>query len=82
MSKVLEQQFVAELKCLYQYKHPNICSLLHHSTDGPTRCLVYEYCANGALYGNIHPLSWGQRLRVAVGVGRGLAYLHAATPGE
>jgi predicted Ser/Thr protein kinase len=42
MSKMLEQQFVAELTCLYQYRHPNICALMHHSTDGPTRCLVYE----------------------------------------
>jgi serine/threonine protein kinase len=41
--KTLEQQFASELTCLYQYRHPNICALLHHSIDGPTRCLVYEY---------------------------------------
>jgi hypothetical protein len=80
LAKILKQQFTAEITCLYQYTHPNICALLHHSIDGPTRCLVYEYCPHGALHGNIESLSWQQRLRVAVGTGRGLAYLHSATP--
>jgi serine/threonine protein kinase len=79
-AKILEEQFVAELTCLYKYRHPNICTLMHHSVDGPTRCLVYEYCSNGPLFGNIGSLSWDQRLRVAMGVARGLAYLHSAKP--
>jgi hypothetical protein len=79
----LRDMFVAELTLLYQYKHPNICTLMAHAIDGPTRCLVYEFCVNGSVYDRIRcktvttatpstprandPLSMIQRLRIAVG---------------
>jgi hypothetical protein len=63
--QLLEQQFSSEIQTLYRYHHPNICALLGHAIDGPSRCLVYEYCANGALYGKINPLTWPQRLRIS-----------------
>jgi hypothetical protein len=34
-------QFVVEIHTLYKYKHENLCMLLAHSIDGPSRCLMY-----------------------------------------
>ena len=45
-----------------QHCHPNICALIGHSEDGPSRVLVYEYCANGALYDRIACSMGGVRL--------------------
>jgi serine/threonine protein kinase len=82
---MLEQQYVYELTVLYTYSHPNICELIAHCIDGPTRSLVYEYCANGNLLDRIAAkntplLTWPQRLRITVGIARGLAFLHSALP--
>ncbi|GJS54679.1 serine/threonine/dual specificity protein kinase, catalytic domain-containing protein [Tanacetum coccineum] len=43
--------------------------------------LVYVYMPRGTLYNHLHkvtdtPLSWIQRLKIAIGAGRGLDYLH------
>jgi LPXTG-motif cell wall-anchored protein len=40
MQKYTAQQFVAEIHTLYKYKHDNLCMLLAHSIDGPSRCLM------------------------------------------
>jgi serine/threonine protein kinase len=83
--QMLKQQYVYELTMLYTHAHPNICALIAHCVDGPTRSLVYEYCANGNLRDRIVAkntplLTWPQRLRIAVGIARGLAFLHSASP--
>jgi serine/threonine protein kinase len=48
-ARSLELQFVRELQVLYRIRHPHICTLLAHCAYGPSRCLVFEYCANGTL---------------------------------
>ncbi|MFS7959794.1 putative protein kinase RLK-Pelle-CrRLK1L-1 family [Helianthus anomalus] len=48
--------------------------------------IVYEYMANGTSADHIYKksgnscfLSWEQRLKICIGVGRGLEYLHTGT---
>jgi len=34
---------------VYRCDHANVVRLLGHSTDGPCRCIVYEFMSNGSL---------------------------------
>jgi len=63
--------------------HINLVRLRGFCSEGNKRALVYDYMPNGSLDAYLFTnspgskvLSWGQRFGVAVGVARGLAYLH------
>ncbi|KAI9378913.1 hypothetical protein POPTR_017G003251v4 [Populus trichocarpa] len=74
-SQFLEEQFISELK---------IHGSLRHIINSNQRFLVYNYMPNGNLYDWLHPMEegqekameWGVRVKVAVGLARGLAWLH------
>lgn len=84
--KVLKEEFgkhfFRELNALTQYKHDNLLTLLGVACQGSTLCLVYEYMANGSLYdrlacvNNTPPLTWTQRIRIAVDTAKGIGHLH------
>ena len=83
--RYIREQFEAEVHTLYKYKHENLCTLLAHSIDSPNRCLVYELCHNGSIYDRLHnhtlpPLTWPQRLNLAIGATKALVFLHTQSP--
>ena len=66
-------------------RHPNIVSLIAASFDGPYRCLVLEYMAEGTLDARLANLElpvlqWVDRTRILLHVARGLVYLHSLSP--
>nr|TKW27260.1 hypothetical protein SEVIR_3G246350v2 [Setaria viridis] len=77
-----EKQFRAEVSTLGTIQHVNLIRLLGFCSEGgDRRLLVYEYMPNGSLdrqlFGATPPtLSWRARHHIAVGVAKGLAYLH------
>ncbi|KAL6867399.1 hypothetical protein ACP4OV_015423 [Aristida adscensionis] len=79
-----EKQFRAEVVTLGMVQHVNLVRLRGFCSEGSKRALVYEYMPNGSLDAYLFEkkssgsmaLSWSQRFGVAVGVARGLAYLH------
>ncbi|KAF8673782.1 hypothetical protein HU200_048537 [Digitaria exilis] len=77
-----EKQFRAEVVTLGMIHHINLVRLRGFCSEGSKRVLVYDYMPNGSLdaylfkNGGSKVLSWGQRFGIAVGVARGLAYLH------
>ncbi|PWA93462.1 toll/interleukin-1 receptor (TIR) domain-containing protein [Artemisia annua] len=75
-------EFLREVIMLSLYKHDNIVSLLGFCNDYDEMILVYEYASKGSLdlYLNDKDLTWVQRLKICIGVARGLAYLH--NPGD
>jgi hypothetical protein len=79
-----DKQFRAEVVTLGMIHHINLVRLHGFCSEGNKRALVYDYMPNGSLDGylfkNSSPgtkvLSWSQRFGIAVGVARGLTYLH------
>ncbi|KAL8209985.1 hypothetical protein R6Q57_006717 [Mikania cordata] len=64
---------------LSTYKHENLISLMHYAVEGDEMILVYEYASRGSLdryLTNDTTLTWTQRLKICVGVARGLHFLH------
>ncbi|CAL4971088.1 unnamed protein product [Urochloa decumbens] len=76
-----EKQFGNEVRTIGLIQHVNLVRLRGFCSHGGERLLVYDLMPNGsldkAMFGAGAPaLSWPERFRIAVGVARGLQYLH------
>ncbi|KAL6616518.1 hypothetical protein ACP70R_038788 [Stipagrostis hirtigluma subsp. patula] len=76
-----EKQFRAEVSTIGSIHHINLIRLLGFCSEGAKRLLVYEYMPNGSLDQHLFgsrsmSLSWKTRHQIAVGIAKGLAYLH------
>ncbi|XP_077217758.1 LEAF RUST 10 DISEASE-RESISTANCE LOCUS RECEPTOR-LIKE PROTEIN KINASE-like 2.1 [Tasmannia lanceolata] len=83
-SKDGENGFITEVASIGRASHANIIRLLGFCSEGPSRALVYEYLPNGSLDKFIytrelsHIFGWKKLFEIAVGIARGLEYLHHA----
>ncbi|XP_044267145.1 putative receptor-like protein kinase At1g72540 [Tribolium madens] len=77
---MVTKQFRNEVEILSKYEHENLVALRGYSCDGDTYCLLYEYVPGGALKDRLqkHELIWTERLYIAIGTARAIAYLHTA----
>uniref|UniRef100_K3ZHC4 non-specific serine/threonine protein kinase n=1 Tax=Setaria italica TaxID=4555 RepID=K3ZHC4_SETIT len=81
-----DKEFLAEIKHLAIGRHRNVVTLFGYCKDEKHLGLVYEYMAGGNLEqrliagsrGQEAPLTWSQRLKIAVDSASGLHYLHSA----
>ncbi|KAI4343257.1 hypothetical protein MLD38_027785 [Melastoma candidum] len=83
----LDLYFRREVADLARLNHDNTGKLIGYCTESVpfTRMLVFEYASNGTLYEYLHygegcPLSWTRRMKIVLGIGRGLKYLHELDP--
>ncbi|KAK9119635.1 hypothetical protein Scep_017728 [Stephania cephalantha] len=79
-----EREFRVEVDILSRLDHPNLVTLIGYCADGKQRFLVYEFMHKGNLQDHLNgigevKMDWPQRLKVALGVARGLAYLHSGS---
>ncbi|TKY49397.1 G-type lectin S-receptor serine/threonine-protein kinase RLK1 [Spatholobus suberectus] len=74
-----DKEFHTEVNVIGQTHHRNLVRLLGYCNEGQHRILVYEFMSNGTLASFLFtPLksNWGQRFHIALGIARGLVYLH------
>uniref|UniRef100_R7W4M3 non-specific serine/threonine protein kinase n=1 Tax=Aegilops tauschii TaxID=37682 RepID=R7W4M3_AEGTA len=79
------KEFSTEAQTLTKIHHKNLISLIGYCKEGKYLALVYEHMSEGNLEdklrgkdGNVVPLAWRQRLRIALESAEGLDYLHKA----
>ncbi|KAL5848501.1 hypothetical protein ACOSQ4_006514 [Xanthoceras sorbifolium] len=78
-------EFQAEIAVLTKVRHRHLVALLGYCINGNERLLVYEYMPQGTLAQRLFecrelgyaPLTWKQRITIALDVARGVEYLHS-----
>ncbi|KAM1796575.1 hypothetical protein ACFX11_036800 [Malus domestica] len=82
MSRQGNREFLNEMGMISCLQHPNLVKLHGCCIEGGQLLLVYEYMENNnlarALFGreNHLRLDWATRLKICIGIARGLAFLH------
>ncbi|KAI4385122.1 hypothetical protein MLD38_003180 [Melastoma candidum] len=78
-----EREFRVEVEAIGRVRHKNLVRLLGYGAEGAHRMLVYEYVNNGNLelwlhgdVGRQSPLTWEIRMKIILGMAKGLSYLH------
>ncbi|KAH0885463.1 LOW QUALITY PROTEIN: hypothetical protein HID58_061559, partial [Brassica napus] len=75
-SKGNGEEFINELASMSRTSHVNIVSLLGFCYEGNKRAIIYEFMPNGSLRQMSAKLEWEKLYDIALGVSRGLEYLH------
>ncbi|KAK9992597.1 hypothetical protein SO802_027582 [Lithocarpus litseifolius] len=75
-----EKEFLTEVRVIGLTHHRNLVRLLGYCNEQSHRLLVYELMKNGTLsnflFGEGKRPSWESRAEIALGIARGLLYLH------
>lgn len=74
------REFLNEIGMISCLQHPNLVKLHGCCIEGDQLILVYEYMENNslacALFQNQLKLDWPSRLRICIGIAKGLSFLH------
>ncbi|KAI4329189.1 hypothetical protein L6164_021481 [Bauhinia variegata] len=75
------KQFQTEAQLLMRVHHRNLAAFLGYCNEGGCYAIIYEYMACGNLKDYLSdsrkdPLSWKQRIQIAIDAAQGLEYLH------
>ncbi|XP_042031873.1 LEAF RUST 10 DISEASE-RESISTANCE LOCUS RECEPTOR-LIKE PROTEIN KINASE-like 2.5 isoform X3 [Salvia splendens] len=76
------QDFMNEIATIGRIHHVNVVKLVGYCAHGSKRALIYDFMPNGSLEKYLFnrdktiSLSWDTKFEIAVGVARGIEYLH------
>ncbi|KAI7734494.1 hypothetical protein M8C21_033166, partial [Ambrosia artemisiifolia] len=88
MSRQGAREFVNEIGMISALRHPNLVRLYGCCVEGNQMFLVYEYMENNCLSRALLEsdkapkanITWPVRLKICIGIARGLVYLHEESP--
>ncbi|XP_061365988.1 LEAF RUST 10 DISEASE-RESISTANCE LOCUS RECEPTOR-LIKE PROTEIN KINASE-like 2.1 [Gastrolobium bilobum] len=83
-SKGNNEDFINEVASISKTSHVNVVTLLGFCLEGRKKALIYEFMSNGSLekfiykegHETVASLSWENLYQIAIGIARGLEYLH------
>uniref|UniRef100_A0A2N9FYS5 Protein kinase domain-containing protein n=1 Tax=Fagus sylvatica TaxID=28930 RepID=A0A2N9FYS5_FAGSY len=82
-SQHYENQLISEVMTLGRLRHNNLVPLMGFCLEMQEAVLVYKYMSNGSLHDWLSAvedkgktLEWSLRVKIVVGIARGLAWLH------
>ncbi|KAG6551929.1 hypothetical protein Mapa_006546 [Marchantia paleacea] len=75
------EEFYNEVELLSRIRHEYLVNLIGFCEERGEQMLVYEFVPNGNLFEHLSgkrepPLTWKQRVKIAICCAKGLAYLH------
>ncbi|KAI3748199.1 hypothetical protein L6452_11126 [Arctium lappa] len=75
------KKYKSEMQALEKTRNENVVMLLGTCLDNHLRLLVFEFACNGSLDQHLshqrsRPLTWTERIKIALGASRGLFHLH------
>ncbi|KAK8561118.1 hypothetical protein V6N13_149702 [Hibiscus sabdariffa] len=76
-----DREFKAEVEIISRIHHRHLVSLVGYCIAENQRLLIYDFVGNKTLEHHLHGtdepvLEWPQRVKIAVGAAKGVAYLH------
>ncbi|CAN4107309.1 unnamed protein product [Withania somnifera] len=74
-----EDELFQEVEILSNLKHENLIQLVGYCYSKDMQAIVYNLLKD-SLKQRLKQLNWNTRMQVAIGVARGLEYLHSQTP--
>ncbi|XP_010315404.1 probable serine/threonine-protein kinase PBL23 [Solanum lycopersicum] len=78
-TRYAEDDLFQEVEILSNLKHENLIQLVGYSYSKDMQAIVYNL-QKDSLKQRLKQLNWNTRMQVAIGVARGLEYLHSQTP--
>ncbi|XP_071712176.1 protein STRUBBELIG-RECEPTOR FAMILY 6-like [Rutidosis leptorrhynchoides] len=79
----MSEDFIDIVSDVSRLRHPNVTELIGYCCEHGQNLLVYEFLKNGSLFDFLHlsdeyskPLTWNNRVKIALGAARALEYLH------
>lgn len=87
---VTKREFEQQMEIVGSIRHENVVPLRAYYYSKDEKLMVYDYFSQGSVSSMLHakignntsPLDWESRLKIAIGVARGITHIHTQSNGK